>query len=255
MTMKMHILNGGHLRMRRSVYLPTEDRSQTIDLPVSCVLLRHPQGNVLFDTGCHPDTMVDAAPRWGSMARALIPIGRPEDNVIDSLAALGLVPDDIDVVVNSHFHPDHCGCNCFFRRATVFCHIRELEAARAAGAVEQGYLPTEWDHPMLMRTIDVANDIFGDGRITLLPLPGHTPGTIGALITLDRDGAFLLTADAMPLRENLERELLPRNTLDVDAAGRSMQEILRLQRSGAKIIFGHDANQWLELRKGADAYV
>jgi len=251
----MHVLNGGHLRMRRSVYLPTEDRTQTIDLPVACVLLRHPQGNVLFDTGCHPDTMVDAVPRWGSMARALVPIGLPEDNVIAGLAGLGLRPEDIDVVVNSHFHPDHCGCNAFFRRATVFCHVRELEAAQAADAQGQGYLPSEWDHPMPMRTIDAAHDLFGDGRLTLLPLPGHTPGSIGALVSLARDGSFLLAADAMPLRENLERELLPRNTWDVDAAGRSMQEILRLQRAGTTIVFGHDAAQWAELRKGANAYV
>ena len=46
--MKMHILNGGRLRMRKSVYLPDALRGETIVLPVSCVLLRHPQGNVLF---------------------------------------------------------------------------------------------------------------------------------------------------------------------------------------------------------------
>ena len=52
--MKMHLLCGGRLRMRRNVYLPTADRSETFELPVPSVLLRHPQGNVLFDTGCHP---------------------------------------------------------------------------------------------------------------------------------------------------------------------------------------------------------
>ena len=48
------LLSGGRVRMRKSVYFPDADRSETIELPVSCVLLRHPQGNVLFDTGCHP---------------------------------------------------------------------------------------------------------------------------------------------------------------------------------------------------------
>ena len=52
--MKMHALSGGRVRMRKSVYVPDADRSETIELPVSCFLLRHPQGNVLFDTGCHP---------------------------------------------------------------------------------------------------------------------------------------------------------------------------------------------------------
>ena len=52
--MKMHALSGGRVRMRKSVYVPDADRSETIELPVSCFLLRHAQGNVLFDTGCHP---------------------------------------------------------------------------------------------------------------------------------------------------------------------------------------------------------
>jgi hypothetical protein len=63
--MKMHILNGGRLRMRESVYLPEAARTETIDLPVACILLRHAHGNVLFDTGCHPDTADDASGRWG----------------------------------------------------------------------------------------------------------------------------------------------------------------------------------------------
>ena len=128
--MKMHILNGGRLRMRKSVYLPSAERSDTIELPVSCVLLRHPQGNVLFDTGCHPSTAVNAEERWGAMAKAMTPIAGPEDNVIAELAKLNIRPTDIDVVIHSHFHSDHCGCNEFFQRATLVCHRTELEAAK-----------------------------------------------------------------------------------------------------------------------------
>jgi glyoxylase-like metal-dependent hydrolase (beta-lactamase superfamily II) len=152
--MKMHILSGGRLRMRKSVYLPSADRSETIELPVNCVLLRHSQGNVLFDTGCHPSTVDDAEARWGTMAKAMTPIGRPEDNVVSELAKLNLAPTDIDVVVNSHFHSDHCGCNEFFKRATVICHRRELEAAQAADAVQKGYLPVDWQQPMPIETVE-----------------------------------------------------------------------------------------------------
>ena len=52
--MKMHLLPCGRLRMRKSIFLPAADRSETIELPVSSALLRHGQANVLFDTGCHP---------------------------------------------------------------------------------------------------------------------------------------------------------------------------------------------------------
>ncbi|WP_454739837.1 N-acyl homoserine lactonase family protein [Cupriavidus necator] len=252
--MKMHILSGGRLRMRKNVYLPEAERGDTIDLPVSCVLLRHSQGNVLFDTGCHPSTVEDSAARWGAMAKAMVPIGGPEENVVSGLATLGLAPEDIDVVVNSHFHSDHCGCNEFFKRATIFCHSKELEAAQGSDALQRGYIPADWQHPMPTVTIDTERDFFGDGRLTLLPLPGHTPGTLGAVVNLARDGSFLLAADAVALRENLDREVMPRNTWDPDLAMGSIREIQRLERAGTTVLFGHDAAQWEELRKGVDAY-
>lgn len=252
--MKMHLLSGGRLRMRKSVYLPDAERAETIDLPVSCVLMKHPQGNVLFDTGCHPSTVKDAAGRWGAMAKAMVPIGGPDDNVIAGLSTLGMTPADIDVVVNSHFHSDHCGCNEFFKRATLVCHRKELEAAQGPDAVQKGYIAADWQHPMPTETIDAQRDLFNDGRIVLLPLPGHTEGTLGALVGLDRDGSFLLAADAVALRANLDREVMPRNTWNADLAAASLQEIRRIQASGATVVFGHDGQQWEEMRKGAQAY-
>jgi len=252
--MKMHILSGGRLRMRKSIYFPESERSETIELPVSCTLLRHSQGNVLIDTGCHPITATDPEARWGSMAKAMVPISAPEDNVIHGLAMLGLKPEDIDVVINSHFHSDHCGCNEFFKLATVFCHHRELEAASAKDSVQKGYLPIDWQQPMPVTTVEAEHDLFGDGRVTLLPLPGHTAGTLGTIVNLDRDGSFLMAADAIPLRDSLEREIIPRNTWDPELAAQSMEEVRRLQRLGMTVIYGHDAQQWEELRKGPEAY-
>jgi glyoxylase-like metal-dependent hydrolase (beta-lactamase superfamily II) len=250
----MHILSGGRLRLKKSIYLPDADRSETIDVPVSSVLLRHGQANVLFDTGCHPSVAGNAAARWGEMARAIRPIMGPGDNVIAGLEALGLRPDDIDVVVNSPFHPDHCGCNAFFRKATIVVHSLELEAVRAPGSVAFGYIPADWDHPMSIETIDAQRDLFGDGRVVLIPLPGHTPGLIGALAALDRSGAFVLASDAVSLRASLDRDIVPRNTHNADDFLRSLAEIRRLEKDGATVLCGHDAEQWQSLRKGAEAY-
>lgn len=252
--MKMHILSGGRLRMKKSIYLPEAERSDTIDLPVSCFLLRHSQGNVLFDTGCHPSVHTDAEARWGGMAKAMVPIADPAENVVTELQRLGLTPDDIDVVVNSHFHPDHCGCNEYFTRAVVVCHQHELAAAQAPNAVSQGFLAVEWRHPMPIQTIAGEHDVFGDGRIVLIPVPGHTPGTITAVVSLDRSGAFVLASDAVALRAHIERENCPRNTWNVDLAMQSMAEIRRMESDGAKVIYGHDLAQWETLRKGAAFY-
>ena len=198
--MAMHFLSGGRVRMRKTVYIPDADRSESIELPVICTLLRHAQGNVLFDTGCHPDVPENPASRWHGMEKFMIPIMPKGENVLSGLSGIGVEADDIDVVICSHLHPDHCGCNAFFRKATLMVHARELEAAQApeAQAVAAGYLRADWDHPApAMTPVEGETDVMGDGRIVLLPLPGHTPGMMGALVRLENSGAFLLASDAL----------------------------------------------------------
>jgi N-acyl homoserine lactone hydrolase len=252
--MKMHIISGGRLRMRKSIYLPDADRGETIELPVSSILLRDTRGNILFDTGCHPSVVHDAAARWGGLAKLITPIMGADDNVIAGLAALGLEPADIDVVVCSHLHPDHCGCNEFFSKATVMVHARELEAARAANAAIMGYVAADWDHPIPIEPVTGERDLYDDSRVVLIPLPGHTPGSLAALVALERTGPVLLASDTVSLRAHLDTGILPKNTWNADALAKSLDEVRRIEASGAMVICGHDAAQWATLRKGADAY-
>jgi glyoxylase-like metal-dependent hydrolase (beta-lactamase superfamily II) len=256
----MHILNGGRLRMRRSVFYPDAGRDpgagrdERVELPVPAFLLRHPQGNVLFDTGCHPQAATDAEARWGGLARMMVPIHAPRDNVVDGLAAIGVQPADIDLVVCSHLHPDHCGCNGFFTRATLLCHRAELAAAQGPDAAHAGYLPVDWDQPIPRDLLDGARDVFGDGRIVLLPMPGHTPGSLAAHIALDRSGRFLLAADTVSVRASLDGDYAPRNTWNPELLLHSLAEIRRLEAQGTTILCGHDAAQWDTLRTGAHYY-
>ncbi|MBN8982431.1 MAG: N-acyl homoserine lactonase family protein [Rhizobiales bacterium] len=252
--MKMHVLSGGRCRMRRSIYIPDADKGEMIDLPVLSMLLRHPKGNVLFDTGCHPSAASNPEERWGGLAKFMTPVMGPNDNVISGLKAVGLGPDDIDVVVCSHLHTDHCGCNEFFKRATIIVNAKELKAAKASESTMTGYVPADWENGQAMKTVDGQDDIFGDGRITLVPLPGHTVGTMGALVRLDRSGEFLLASDAVSLRVNLDQNTVPKNTKDADLFLKTFAEIRRIEAKGATIICGHDDAQWQSLRKGADAY-
>lgn len=133
-------------------------------------------------------------------------------------------------------------------------HARELEAAKASDAAKSGYFVADWDHPMPMKTIDGQLDLFGDGKVVLVPLHGHTPGTIGALIRLDRDGKFLLASDALSIRTNLDRNIVPKNTHNPEQFLKSFEEIRRIEKDGATIICSHDESQWETLRKGMDAY-
>lgn len=250
----MHFISGGRVRMRKATYYPGADRGETIELPVTSALLRHARGNVLFDTGCHPSVAEDPEARWGGLAKVMAPIMPKGDNVLTGLAAIGVEPSDIDVVVCSHLHPDHCGCNAFFTRATVMVHAHEVAAARTPDAANAGFLTAEWDVGRPLDEIAAERDVFGDGRIVLLPLPGHTPGTMGALVTLDRDGQFLLASDTVSLRTTLDDGTVPRNTWNAEALLKSLAEVRRIAADGAAVVCGHDDAQWQTLRKGADAY-
>lgn len=252
--MKMHVLSGGRLRMKKSIYFPDADRSAMLDLPVSCMLMRHAQGNVLFDTGCHPAIAENAESRWGNLAKFMMPAMPAGEHVLTGLRVVGLGPDDIDVVICSHLHTDHCGCNEFFKKATIFVHARELEAARKADAANSGYFKADWDHPIPMKEIETQIDIFDDGKIVLIPLIGHSPGTTGALIKLDKSGEFLLTSDAASVRDNLDNDTVPRNTWNAELFLQSFAEIRRIEAGGATVICSHDSAQWDSLRKGLDAY-
>ena len=106
----------------------------------------------------------------------MTPIMPPGENVLTGLAGIGFAADDIDVVVCSHLHPDHCGCNAFFKRASFIVHAKEIEAARAPNAEADGLSRSRMGHSAPFDALDGERDLFGDGRIVLIPLPGHTPG-------------------------------------------------------------------------------
>ncbi|MVT64682.1 MBL fold metallo-hydrolase [Bradyrhizobium pachyrhizi] len=252
--MKLHFLPGGRLRMRRSIYVPGSAKDETIELPVHAALVRHRQANLLFDTGCNPEAATGPERRWGGLARVMTPVFKAEETVVHQLGKVGLTPDDIDIVVCSHLHPDHCGCNEYFRRATILCHAAELEAAQAEGAEQQGYLSREWKQPQGFKTFDTQHDVFGDGKVVLVPMPGHTPGSTVARVDLDNDGTFVLASDAAPLQSSINSGVPPRNTWNMDLATAALAEFRKWRKAGETVVSGHDDGQWKHLRKAAEFY-
>ena len=242
--MKLHFLAAGRLRMRKSVYIQGVDRTEMFEAPVSSALIRHKQGNILFDTGCHPSVVEHGEERWGPLMKVMAPVMTAEQTLLSSLSCVGLEPDDIDVIINSHFHPDHCGCNQFFKKATIIAHAKEIENARGPGAEAAGYLRADWDHGQRMEAVEGQKDVFGDGKVVIIPLPGHTEGTIGATVNLDKGPSFLLASDAVSLRPTPDENTAPRNTWNADALLKSFEAIGKLEKAGATVICGHDDAQW-----------
>jgi glyoxylase-like metal-dependent hydrolase (beta-lactamase superfamily II) len=249
---RVYMLCGGYIELDAALMLPDRQPGSRWTVPISACLVVHPKGRLLFDTGVHRASITDPLGRLGERRAKLMSIrSRPGDDVVSQLALLGLGPDDVAYVANSHLHFDHCGGNEFFPRSTFLVQRRELEASRdAAILASKRYIPSpeDFDHPLDYRPVDGEHDVFGDGTATLIPTYGHTPGHQSLRVRRDSGADLVLTADACYTRENMDRDLLPGILWDADEMARSLARLRDLRdREGATVIFGHDPAQWQEL--------
>ncbi len=194
-----------------------------VDLPALVALIRHPtEGPVLFDTGYSP-RFFEATGRLPYRAyRWLTPVTcGPHDTVAAQLPALGVLPAEVRQVVISHFDPDHIGGLRDFGAARIVCHAEAWESVRGRRGADAlrarilpGHLPDDIDERLHLVTdfgmdsvapLSGAHDLFGDGTVLLVGLPGHAPGQMGALIQRPSGGSWLLAADAIWTRAILDR--------------------------------------------------
>jgi len=221
-------------------------------VPVMSFLVSHPKGKLLFDTGVHCQARLDPLSRLGpERIKRLTVKSREGDDVVPQLARLGLEPDDVRFVANSHLHFDHCGGNEFFPRATFLVQRAELEAARRPGFVPSySPSPLDFDHPLDYRMLDGEHDVFGDGTVVLLPTYGHTPGHQSLLVRAGKQSQIVCASDACYTRENMDRDVLPKILWNPSVMFESLKALRKLRdQAGATMFYGHDPAQWETIPK------
>jgi len=242
MSVQLHAFTCGWLTIPRAFMLDGEDG--LIKVPVPCYLVSHPKGRVLFDTGLHAATLGEPAAHIGeTLARYHAFDFQPGQEIAARLAAFGVDPGRIDVVINSHLHFDHCGGNAQLPNADVVIQRRELEHARAVEST-RGYLQVDWDTGQRIRIIDGEHDVFGDGTVVCLPTYGHTPGHQSLRVRTETGGEFVLCGDACYLRDSLETLRLPGVIADKAAALAVFHRLRDMQSRGVRIMYGHDPDFW-----------
>ncbi len=253
--MRLHAFSCGRLRSRKNVFVPDADKNELMDAPVPVFLMAHPRGNVLFDTGPHPDVFSDAASRWGGLAKAFQPIGDERSWVVPQLETVGVNPADIQYVINSHLHFDHAGGNQYFPQSIFLVSQGEMDWAKNPESEGKGYFRGDWDHPLDYRPITGEMDVFGDGTVVILPMPGHTPGHQIVRVRLRREGTIILSGDCVPCQENLRRPVVSRNNMDDALALDTIWRVHALmEKEKAFLIHGHDPSQWEQVRTGPAFY-
>jgi glyoxylase-like metal-dependent hydrolase (beta-lactamase superfamily II) len=242
---KVHALTCGWIRSALGNFIAGARGS--IRVPVPAFLIDHPRGKVLFDSGLHVDTQSDARGRLGFIADHYTVEFAAGEEVSARLEHAGVAPGEIRWLVQSHLHFDHCGGNALIPNATLVVQRREWEAgADADFRMRMTYDARDYDLGHDVRLVDGEHDLFGDGSVVCVPTHGHTPGHQSLLVRTG-GGEIVLTADACYLRRTLEELALPPAAFDRDAMLESLATLGRLRDRGARLVFGHDPEDWKTL--------
>ena len=239
------------------------------DAPVPGYLVQTDDGvTILIDTGC-PRGMIGMQKQAATQVLAAFPGDArmaptawsirgvrfdAEDLVVNRLAALGLTPRDINILICTHFDWDHAGNHDLFPDAEFVVQRRHYEVAREHPRFRLFGVP--WDTPAL-RYRFVGGDTELLPGIELIESGGHVPGHQSVLLRLPETGPVLLAIDAIANRGQLDPQA-PDSPADMDhdAQRASVRKLVAIAaREGVElIVFGHDAEQWRTLRKAPEFY-
>ncbi|NGM70797.1 N-acyl homoserine lactonase family protein [Natronolimnobius sp. AArcel1] len=217
--------------------------------PVYNVVIDHPEGTILWDTGSHPDA---ADGHWpAGLYDAFEHTGlRPLE---DDLADAGYAVSEIDYVIQSHLHLDHAGgLETFAGTETpIYVHERELKyayysAKTDAADADIAYLAADFDHDLSWEIVHGDRAHVFEG-LEFVRLPGHTPGLLGVVLDLEDAGAgtVILAGDQAYTRANYDDEQPMGGGLLWSKRDwfESLQRVQNLERRhDATVICGHDAD-------------
>lgn len=189
------------------------------DSTISSVLVRHADGDVLVDTGFGPNAetqMNELPPRTRAFGLQVVAGAKDRKSIIDALATVGESPAQVARILITHAHYDHLG------------GATELSAPIYVASAEATWMAAQAAHPTItppsliaaveprLKTLtynsgpylgfNQSKDIYGDGTIVVVPLPGHTPGSQGVFLKLGQRRVFLI-GDAADTLEAAERGL------------------------------------------------
>lgn len=250
--MKVYLLDSGTLLLDMSLATWNHNQGVEFRFPVYSLYIDHPDGKVLIDTGFERE--------W---VERKLPFEKPEQSedqqIVNQLAKIGVKPEEIDIVVNSHLHFDHCSNNKLFPQATFIFSTSELR---------HSYVPDPWERlgydPELvampgMKTVmldlkDFEYELLPG--ITLVETPGHSAGHLSAIIDPGGDQrSTVFPFDVAYTEHNLKDHVLmglhsdPADLLD------SMMRIENIAKKvGGDIFYSHDPEKFKGYKLAPDFY-
>lgn len=174
------------------------------DIVGSCYLIRHGPHYMLWDTGL-TDALIGHD--FDNAAQTI----RVKRSLVDQLAELKLKPEQIETIGISHWHFDHTGQAARFPQAKLLMGKGDLDMLRATPPVDEDSAKglAHWlTGGGKLEEVTADKDVFGDGRVVMLKLPGHTPGHYALLVRL-ASGPVLLSGDQYHFTEQVKNRGVP----------------------------------------------
>ena len=140
----------------------TPDEQNRLDAGLNSLLVRSGGKNILIETGIGNKLPERMAKIYGQPAKLL-----------ENLGTAGVSPEDIDIVINTHLHFDHCGGNHLYVGRPIYVQRRELDDALS----RDDYTIREWVEAPGVQYVPVDGELEVLPGLRLVPAPGHTPGS------------------------------------------------------------------------------
>ena len=244
---KLYILNCGEgVAGDISRWSPGLNEGKSMDFVDNCYLIKHAQGWFLWDTGV--TDAVAAMPNGLAPADPKAVSWRRPKTLAAQLEQLGVKPADsrgwrsrIPIPITSAMS------RCF---PPPCCIVQKAEYDWPGANNQPRFKP---EHPVTK--LEGDSDVFGDGSVTILSTPGHTPGHQSLLVKLPKTGAIVLSGDAVHFKGNWDNRGVPSMNFNKDQTLASMQKISdTLTKEKAQLWINHDKSQRDGLKMSPEFY-
>jgi glyoxylase-like metal-dependent hydrolase (beta-lactamase superfamily II) len=250
--MRLYVIDCGRIDVSNMGVFGAAYEGQSRAMVDTCYLVRHPQGDLMWDAGL-PDALAEAP---DGAVDGVFKITVPK-TLQGQLERIGAPPAAIEFFSISHSHFDHVGNANLFKGATFIVHEKERDymfrpEARQDEQAFTGYSELE---AAKKTTFTDSYDVFGDGKVIIVAMPGHTPGHSVLLVNLEHSGPILLTGDLYHLTPARANKTVPTFNTDAEETVRSMDKFEQLARdAGARVIIQHETADFENLPR-APAYL
>ncbi len=206
-------------------------------LVASCYLIRDGDRYLLWDTGLDGALAGKPKDKQGSLL---------QERIAPQLARIGVKPEAISFVGISHYHYDHTGQLADFPQSTLLIGKGDWDVVQKWPAAKARFAP--WlGGKSKVEPVEGDRDVFGDGRVTMLNMPGHTEGHHALLVRL-ASGPVLLSGDQYHFTAQVKNRGVPTFNTSRAQTLASMDRFDRLAANlKAKVVIQHEPDDVAKL--------